>query len=104
MKAQIRYCLIAVFLFSSFLSAQALQSSPQGALEELATTEKFENFVKHLPYAVEQHIAQLSKSEREASADKLMVSKSLKRDGGTLTHSDSGTAWELMQKAGGEKV
>ncbi|HEY2393105.1 MAG TPA: hypothetical protein VGK22_18160 [Candidatus Angelobacter sp.] len=101
MKVQIRYCLIVVFLLISFLSAKALQGSPQEALEELATAEKFEDFVKHLPLSVEQHLAKLPKPERDAFADKVMFTKNLARDGGTLSR--SGSSWEMVKKTGGDK-
>jgi hypothetical protein len=104
MKVQIRYCLIVVFLLISFFPAKALQGSPQEALEELATAEKFEDFVRHLPAKVEEHLAQLPKQDREALAGKLMITRSLARDGGTLTRSDSGNSWEMVEKTGGEKV
>ncbi len=75
MKAQIRSCLVIVLLLGPFLSAKALQGSPQAALEELATAEKFEDFVKHLPAAVEEHVAKLPKQDREALAEKLMITR-----------------------------
>lgn len=103
MKAQIRPCLFVVLLFSSFLSAKALQASPQGALEELATAEKFEDFVKHLPARVEEHIAKLPKQDREALAEKLMITKILMRDGGTLAHAGA-NSWEMVKKADGDKT
>lgn len=101
MKAQTCYLLIVVLLFGSFISAKALQGSPQGALEEFATAEKFEDFVKHLPAQVEEHMAKLPKQERDAFADKLMITKNLARDGGTLTR--SGNSWEMVDKTGSEK-
>ena len=104
MKAQIRYCLLVAFLLGSFLSAKALQGSPQEALEEFATAEKFEDFARHLPAKVEEHMAQLPKQEREALAEKLMITRNLARDGGSLTRSDGGNSWELVEKSAGEKV
>src|SRR5579884_1756924 len=100
MKAQI-FCL--VILIGSALAAQA-QSSPQDALEEFATAKKFEDFAKHLPAKVEEHLAKLPKQDRDALADKLMITKNLERDGGTLTRSDSGNSWEMVEKTGAEKV
>src|ERR1700743_2460356 len=102
MKAQIRSCLFVVLLLGPFLSAKALQGSPQAALEELATAEKFEDFVKHLPAAVEEHVAKLPKQDREALAEKLMITKSLLHDGSTLTHTGA-NSWDVVQKSDGDK-
>ena len=97
------YCL-PFFLAFAFLPAYAMQASPQEALEEIATADKVETVIKHLPLKVEEHLKKLSAKDQAALMERLLISKNLEREGGKLSRSDSETAWELVEKEGKEKT
>jgi hypothetical protein len=100
-----RFFHFALFLPFIFVvpQARAFQAGPEEALEEMATAQKAEDFVRHLPFKVQQYFEKLPQQERAEMAEKLLLSKNLERDGGTLTRVDD-TTWELMEKEGRPKV
>jgi hypothetical protein len=103
MKVKSSYCLLFLLVYT-FSSAVALQASPQEALEEIATADKIDTVIKHLPVKVEEHLRKLPAKERAAVAEKLLLSKNLEREGGKLARSDDGSAWEVVEKEGQEKT
>lgn len=105
MKSKFWSVAAALFLLGLVPRAHALQSgTPDAALEEIATADKFETVIKHLPVKVEEFIQKLPKQERAAMAEKLLVSKNLEREGGKLVKSGDGNSWELFDKDGKRKV
>src|SRR6266567_7236028 len=94
-----------LFLVCSVVPAYSLQaSSPQEALEELATAENLAAVIKHLPLKVQEQIEKLPAQGKAAMADKLVIKKSLEREGGKLTRTDDGSGWELVEKDGKPKA
>src|SRR6266567_4134369 len=97
---RIKNWLLPTFLFlaCSAVPAYSLQaSSPQEALEELATAENLAAVIKHLPLKVQEQIEKLPAQGKAAMADKLVIKKSLEREGGKLTRTDDGSGWELVE-------
>jgi hypothetical protein len=103
MKAKSSYCLM-FFLVCALTSARALQASPQEALEEIATADKADTVIKHMPVKVEEYLQKLPAKEKAALTEKLLLSKQLEREGGKLARSDDGSGWELLEKGGQEKI
>jgi hypothetical protein len=93
------------FLLGTIPHARALQSgTPEEALEELGTAENVETVIRHMPVKVEEYMEKLPAPQRAAVAEKLFLKQNLERGGGTLTRSDDGRSWELVEKQGGAKV
>jgi hypothetical protein len=103
MRVKDSYSLLFL-LVCTFSSAMALQASPQEALEEIATADKIDTVIKHLPVKVEEHLRKLPAKERAAVAENLLLSKNLEREGRKLARSDDGSAWEVVEKEGQEKT
>lgn len=96
----------ALFLFASglFLQAWAVQSSsPEEALIEMATASNIADVIKHLPLKVQQFVEKLPRQQRASMEEKLLLSRNLEQEGGTLTRVSDGS-WELMEKAGESKI
>ena len=80
-------------------SAQALQAgTPEGALEEMATANDVETVIKHLPVKVQEFMEKLPLPQRTAMAEKLLISRNVEREGGSLVKSGDGRTWELAEK------
>jgi hypothetical protein len=98
MKRIWQFALI-VFSISMIPSAKALQSgTPEGALEEMATANDIETVIKHLPIKVQEFMEKLPLPQRAAMAEKLLISRNVEREGGSLVKSEDGRAWELVEK------
>jgi len=96
---------IILFLLYAMPHARALQAgTPEEALEEMATASSMETVIKHLPVKVQEFIEKLPQQQRAALTDQFLVRKHLEREGGSLTRSDDGSAWELVEKEGGSKA
>jgi type IV pilus assembly protein PilA len=94
-----------LFLLGTIPHVRALQAgTPEEALEEMATAENIKTVIKHLPVKVEEYMEKLPLQQRTAMAEKLLVSRNLEREGGKLTKSDDGSAWELVEKEGKAKA
>ncbi|HEY7404073.1 MAG TPA: hypothetical protein VIB39_11160 [Candidatus Angelobacter sp.] len=91
-----------LLLLGSVPSVRA--QSPDAALDEIATADKIETVIKHLPVKVEEYIQKLPKQERDALAEKLLVAKDPERVGGKLVKSSDGNSWEVIDKDGKLKV
>jgi hypothetical protein len=59
---------------------------------------------EHFPVKVEEYMAKLPLQQRKAMAEKMLVSKALKQQGGKLTISSDGLSAELLEKEDGEKI
>jgi hypothetical protein len=102
MKRLFYFALLVLFMV--FVpQARALQAGPEEALEEMATAQKIEDLIRHLPVRVQQYFEKMPEQQRAAIADKLLLSKNLERDGGKLERIDDMT-WELVRKEGGPKA
>jgi hypothetical protein len=105
MKKKLCRFVIIIFLFATIPHAWALQAgTPEEALEEMAAAQTVETVIRHLPVKVEEYMERLPAPQRAAVAEKLLLKQNLERGGGTLTRSDDGRSWELVEKQGGTKV
>ncbi|HKR96891.1 MAG TPA: hypothetical protein VJW55_16055, partial [Candidatus Angelobacter sp.] len=94
-----------LFLINCMPCAQAIQAStPEAALAEMATADNIDTLIKHFPVKVEEYMAKLPLQQRKAMAEKMLVSKALKQQGGKLTISSDGLSAELLEKEDGEKI
>lgn len=99
MKKKLCRFAIIIFLLATIPHAWALQAgTPEEALEEIATAETVETVIKHLPVKVEEYMEKLPLPQRAAIAEKLLISRNVEREGGSLVKSGDGRAWELVEK------
>lgn len=99
MKKKLCRFAIIIFLLATIPHAWALQAgTPEEALEEMATAETVETVIKHLPVKVEEYMEKLPLPQRAAIAEKLLISRNVEREGGSLVKSGDGRAWELVEK------
>src|SRR5258708_10995625 len=92
------FCLLS--LACPILRAQ----SPEAALEEMATSDKAEVVLKHLPPAVQKALDSLPPQERAKVVDKFLPSKLLAREKVKLTKSDDGSFWETTTPDGASGI
>lgn len=79
-------------------TALAFQAStPEGALEEMVTTDKFEVVIRHFPVQLEEAIAKLDEKEKGEVSRKLVPHKQMELEGVKLRKLDDGTGWELAE-------
>jgi hypothetical protein len=107
MKMKKKLCQFAtiLFLLGTIPHARALQAgTPEEALEEMATADNIQTVIKHLPVKVQEFMEKLPQQQRAALTDKFLMRKNLEREGGSLTRSDDGSAWELVEKEGRSKA
>lgn len=93
--------LIAVLIAVLFCTncAFAFQSStPEGALEEMATADTLDTVTKHLPLSVQEAIDKLGAKEKEQIAKKLLFRNLMASQGLTLRKKDDGSAWEVINE------
>jgi hypothetical protein len=99
-----RLCIVLTFLAATSLSMRGLQAStPQAALEEIATTNKPDVIVRHLPEPVQKGIEVLTSSQKQQVLDKLLSMKAERLDGCTLRHASDVDAWEIIDPKGETK-
>lgn len=95
---------LIVLLFDLSNPGLALQgNTPQTALEELATTNKPEVIVRHLPEPVQKSIEVLPKPKKQEVMEKLVSMKSDQFDGCTLRRATDSDAWEIIDADGDTK-
>lgn len=82
-------------------SAWPQSSTPLGALEEMATAEKPQDLLRHLPASLETLVNGLPEPERAARLKRLSFSKGLQYFGMALSRSEDGSGWEIT--SGGNK-
>ena len=98
--------LAVAFLLLPFVSqpAHSLQAStPQGALEEIATTNKPEILVRHLPETIQKSIEALPKPKKSEVMMQLMQMKADQFDNCTVRRAEGADAWEILDKDGERK-
>ena len=77
-----KLCVLLTFLSAASLSMRGLQAgTPQAALEEIATTDKPDVIVRHLPEPVQKSIEILTRSQKQQVLDKLLSMKAERLDG-----------------------
>lgn len=91
-------CLLS--LACPVLRAQA----PEDALEEMATSDKPEVVLKHLPASVQKALEALSPQERAKIVDRMLPARLLARENVKLTKSDDGSFWEAATSDGGGAI
>ncbi|HEY6305215.1 MAG TPA: hypothetical protein VI488_02000 [Candidatus Angelobacter sp.] len=92
---------LAVLLSGMSFSVYALQGkSPEAALEEMATAEKPEAIVRHLPEAVQKSIDELPKPQKQQVLDKLLSMKSEHLGGYTIRRASRADGWEIIDEDG----
>lgn len=100
-------CRLAAILFvvNCMPCLNALQAgTPEDALQEMATADSVDALIKHFPVKVEQFMAKLPVQQKKAMGEKMLVRKSLEREGGKLTIAADGRSAELIEKEGGDKI
>ena len=99
MKTQ--WLLIALL---SAIPLHALQgSTPQAALEELATTTKPEVIARHLPEPVQKKIEDLPKAQKQHVMDQLLQIKAAQLGGYTVRPAHDSDGWEILDDDGNSK-
>ena len=88
------FCLFGVTC--SFLAAQ----TPEAALEEMATSDKVEVVLRHLPARVKEALDTLSPQERAKITDSMLPARLLAREKIRLTKSEDGSSWEFTVPEG----
>src|SRR5258707_8778077 len=92
------FCLLS--LTCSALRAQ----TPEAALEEMATSDKAEVVLKHLPASVQKALDALSPREKTKIVDRLLPVRLLARENVKLTKSEDGSFWEAATPDGGGAI
>ena len=99
MKTQ--WLLIALL---SAIPLNALQgSTPQAALEELATTTKPEVIARHLPEPVQKKIEDLPKAQKQHVMEQLLQIKATQLGGCTIRPAHDSDGWEILDDDGNSK-
>ena len=74
--------------------------TPQAALEEIATTEKPDVLVRHLPEELQKRIEILPTPQKQQVMEKLLAIKLEQLDGCTIRRADGVEAWEIINQQG----
>ncbi|HKV94467.1 MAG TPA: hypothetical protein VJW20_18115, partial [Candidatus Angelobacter sp.] len=99
MKTQ--WLLIALL---SAIPLHALQgSTPQAALEELATTTKPEVIARHLPEPVQKKIEDLPRAQKQRVMEQLLEIKATQLGGCTVRPAHDSDGWEILDDDGNSK-
>lgn len=78
-------------------------NTPQGALEEIATADKPEILVRHLPETIQKSIEALPKPKKSEVMTQLMQMRAEKFDNCTVRRAEGGDAWEILDEDGERK-
>jgi hypothetical protein len=96
--------LLVAFLPGISLPLCGLQgSTPQAALEEIATTNKPEVIARHLPEPVQKSIDVLPKLQKEQFMNQLLTMKASQLGGLTVRPAHDGAGWEILDEDGKSK-
>ncbi|HEY2117062.1 MAG TPA: hypothetical protein VGJ51_18330 [Candidatus Angelobacter sp.] len=97
----------SVWLLAALLSgipAHAWQgTTPEAALEEIATATKAEVIARHLPEPVQKSIESLPKPQKEHIMQELMDMKTSQFGGCTVRLAQNAEGWEIVDKHGKSK-
>jgi hypothetical protein len=95
---------LIVFMGMIPVEAAGLQAStPQAALEELATADKPEIIARHLPEPVRKSIEDLPRPVKQQVMSKLMELKSAEFNGWTVRRAEASDGWEIVDSDGESK-
>jgi hypothetical protein len=99
-----RLSLTVTFVFCACMAGWSQASTPEAALEEIATATKVEDVEKHFPAKFLQMIDDLSPKERaelrQEMGQEILISQHLKRSGLLLRKTSDGHTWEVAQNDG----
>ncbi len=79
-------------------------TTPQAALEEIASTTKPEVIARHLPEPLQKRIETLPKVKKQEILSKLLELKSSQLQDCTVRPSQNGDGWEVIDEDGGIKA
>src|SRR5579859_1549393 len=95
------------WLFATLLSAVPLfawqGTTPQAALEELATATKPEAITRHLPEPVQKGIEVLPKLQKQLVMDQLLEMKNTQLHGCSIRPAHDSDGWEILDGDGNSK-
>jgi hypothetical protein len=95
------------WLLATLLSAAPLYAwqgtSPQAALEELATATKPETIARHLPEPVQKSIEVLPKLQKQLVMDQLLEMKNTQLHGCSVRPAHDSEGWEILDEDGNSK-
>ena len=95
------------WLFATLLCAVPLfawqGTTPQAALEELATATKPEAITRHLPEPVQKGIEVLPKLQKQLVMDQLLEMKNTQLHGCSIRPSHDSEGWEILDEDGNSK-
>jgi hypothetical protein len=95
--------LVIASLLSLSLPVRAFQAdTPQGALEEIATTNKPEVLVRHLPEPIQKSIEALPRPKKSEVMSQLMQMKAEQLNNYSLRRA-GGDTWEMVDEVGDKK-
>jgi hypothetical protein len=84
-------------LLAATVGARAQSSTPQGALEEMATTDDVEVVLRHLPVAATELLKKLPPRSKAEAFSHLLTNRNLKEEGLRLRRSVDGAGWEVVK-------
>jgi hypothetical protein len=79
-------------------------TTPEAALEEIATATKAEVIARHLPEPVQKSIDSLPKLQKEQIMNELMEMKTTQLRGCTIHPAQNGEGWEIVDRDGKSKA
>jgi hypothetical protein len=88
----------AVITMSWVGHATAQSSTPEGALEELATASSAEIVLRHLPVSTAEIINKLPPRTKAQVLEHLVPAKKMETEGVALRRAANGRAWEVVKK------
>jgi hypothetical protein len=95
------------WLLATLLSAAPLYAwqgtSPQAALEELATATKPETIARHLPEPVQKSIEVLPRLQKQLVMDQLLEMKNTQLHGCSVRPAHDSEGWEILDEDGNSK-
>ncbi|HEY7401945.1 MAG TPA: hypothetical protein VIB39_00355 [Candidatus Angelobacter sp.] len=94
---------LLIVLLSGTLMYAWQGTTPQAALEEIATTTKPEVLARHLPEPVQKRIEDLPQVEKQQVLEKLLEIKSDHLDGCTVRPAQGSEGWEIIDGDGNSK-
>src|SRR5579864_6829364 len=89
-----------IALLSGATSHACQGTTPQAALEEIATATSPDAIARHLPEPVQENIDVLPKAQKKLVMDKLLEMKESQLGGYTIRPAHSSDGWEILDNDG----